>query len=218
MNTEAAAYEARVAEETAYLGGPDAFRQAALENLRLKTVIKESHGSDVVALAFHPHPSLRTLLATAGGDQATVYDDAYLGAHVSAVVQWTNEPTPFCLGGELCSLCWLPRSHRSRPPGECPPRPGTLHMHPDGDALLLAGSRAGEVALLSVAEGRVMGVLRAHEGSAVAELAALRLGGRSLLASRSEEGQVRLWDLESGRLLDACHEPAAASMVGGDFF
>eukprot|EP00879_Flechtneria_rotunda_P016729 GHRR01017509.1.p1 GENE.GHRR01017509.1~~GHRR01017509.1.p1 ORF type:complete len:110 (+),score=5.56 GHRR01017509.1:695-1024(+) len=66
--------------------GLSEFRRHALQRLKLKTVIKESHCSQVQHLATNLCSArCRNLFATVARNQATIYDDLHLGEHVAVV-------------------------------------------------------------------------------------------------------------------------------------
>lgn len=100
MNAHASALLHKIEAEVDARGGASAFKLHALQHLELKRVIKESHCSPVHQLAFnHTSPALENLMATVGGDQATVYDDSHMGDHPAVVVQFSNTGTAHHKGG-----------------------------------------------------------------------------------------------------------------------
>ena len=118
MNAVAAQLSAQLAREVAAAGGAHAHRDVALRGLVLKTVVKESHGSPIHALAFNqcttacahsqgPIDGLHNLFATVGGEQATVYDDAHMGNFLAVVVHFSNSPTLHHGGGALSACAWV---------------------------------------------------------------------------------------------------------------
>lgn len=61
---------------------------------------QESHCTPVIQLAFNStSSSVGNLLATVGGDQATVYDDIHMGDNVDIVVHFVNSKTEHSKGG-----------------------------------------------------------------------------------------------------------------------
>ena len=103
-----------MAAEVSSRGGEQAFRVEALQGLSLRKVIKESHASPIHKLAFNTtSAALGNLLATVGGDQATVYDDRHMGDHPAVVVQFKNAETPQHKGGvrDTCCSCRMPSAH-----------------------------------------------------------------------------------------------------------
>ncbi|PSC76625.1 wd g-beta repeat-containing [Micractinium conductrix] len=182
MNGEAVkAVQARE-EEVARLGGQAAYRLQALRTLRLKTVVKESHGTSVHALAVnHCAPALGNLWATVGSNQATVYDSEHMGGHLAVAAHFTNAPTQHAPGGGLQCAAWLSAQGWSD--------------HPDGDACLAVAGADTNISVISVVEARVVKLLQGHTKE-VAELAAVPAAPR-LLASLSRDGNLRLWDLPS---------------------
>ncbi|EFN59527.1 expressed protein [Chlorella variabilis] len=194
MNSEAAKMIEARQEEVQRLGGLAAYRLQALQNLKLKTVIKESHASPVHALAVnHTDTSMGNLFATVGKDQATVYDGEHMGDHVAVVVHFTNAPSEHAPGGELQAAAWLSAAGWSE--------------HP---------------AVISVVEARVVRLLRGHAREVV-ELAAVPAAPR-LLLSLSRDGNLRLWDVPSETCLSSLQTdascvamaPDAASVVMGN--
>jgi WD40 repeat protein len=169
-------------EEVKKLGGEAAYRLHALKNLKLKTVIKESHSSPIHALTFnHTSPSYYNLLATVGGDNATVYNDEHMGDYLSVVVHFQNVKTNYANGGQLSSVCWLDAS--------------TWTNHPHGDAYLAVSGADTNISLISIVEARVTHLLKGHK-NAVVDLSAVPFSSTtsSLLVSLSKDGEIRLWD------------------------
>lgn len=77
---------------------------------------QESHGSPVHCLCFNlEERRCSNLFATVGKDQATVYDDAHMGDHISVVLNFENKRTQHTRGGvsgdhgQCCITAWPPR-------------------------------------------------------------------------------------------------------------
>ncbi len=100
MNARAAISADRQAKDVEHLGGPPTACPILHQNLRLGTVIKESHGMPIHAVAFNRTSArLGNLVATVGKDHATVYDDSHMGSFVAVVVQLINAATAHHTGG-----------------------------------------------------------------------------------------------------------------------
>ncbi|KAI7839041.1 hypothetical protein COHA_007183 [Chlorella ohadii] len=199
MNCEATKLATARGEEVAALGGLAAYRLQALQNLRLKTVVKESHATPVQALAFnHCDPQMGNLFATVGKDQATVYDDEHMGDHVALVVHFTNAPSEHAPGGQLGAAAWLGAQGWSQ--------------HPHGDACLAVAGEDPNISVISVAEARVTKLLRGHS-SEVVELSAAEAAAPRLLASLSRDGNLRLWDVPAEACLSSLQLPDAGCMA-----
>lgn len=149
--------------------------------LDLKTVVKESHGKEVTCVAFNTvQPTASNLFLTVGGNQATVYDDAHLGYHISVVVQFVNEKTEYVEGGDLYAGCWI----------NC--RPWT--RHPFGDACIAVAGVDPVIQIISVVEARVIKILRGNHKCAIVDLSA-NSDGPCLLASLDCAGCITLWNI-----------------------
>ena len=181
MNQEATKLIRKRQEEAIALGGDEAYRQHALQHLKLKTVVKESHATTVHALCFnHTSPECANIFATVGADQATVYDDSHMGDYIGVVVHFSNQKTEHTEGGELQTACWM--SSKGWTP------------HPHGDACLAVSGADSTISIISVVEAAVVKLLRGHTKDVV-DLAATP-AHPTLLASLSRDGNLRLWDVE----------------------
>ncbi|GFR41055.1 hypothetical protein Agub_g1684, partial [Astrephomene gubernaculifera] len=130
-----------IAAEVKSHGGPVQFKAHALKHLELRTVLKESHGSPIVDLAFNTmDPEHHNLFASVGKDQATIYDDAHMGDFLGVVVQLVNQPSEHHKGGELSCCAWVQMSGLSR--------------HELGDACLAVSGPEGVIQVISVVEAR----------------------------------------------------------------
>ncbi|KAL6778084.1 hypothetical protein ACKKBG_A16860 [Auxenochlorella protothecoides x Auxenochlorella symbiontica] len=186
--------------EVKLLGGLDAYRRHALANLRLKTVIKESHGGAVTGLACcSATPGAGNLVASIGSNHATVYDGTHLADHVSVAVQFVNSATAHTPGGNLRAATWL---H---------PMPETTEPGCHGNARLAIAGDDAAVSIISMAEARVTTLLQGHV-AAVTDLAA-NPSQPGALAALSSDGSVALWDLGSERQRGPCSTSHAASLA-----
>jgi hypothetical protein len=147
------------------------FKADLLSKVIVKTIVKEqTNTQSVTALRFNHLPfasgtsgtsakpedtNLGNLFATCGGDFATVYDDEHFGDHVAVVAQFKNEKTKHSAGGELTAVAWVDARG--------------FTGHEFGDALLaVGGGNDNAVQIFSVAEARVVRMLKGHVGSVVA--------------------------------------------------
>ena len=153
-----------------------AFKADLLSKVIVKTIVKEqTNTQSVTALQFNHLPfaagapgasetndtNLGNLFATCGGDFATVYDDEHFGEHVAVVAQFKNEATRHTAGGELTAVAWVDARGFTR--------------HEFGDALLaVGGGDDNAVQIFSVAEARVVRMLKGHVGAVVAPPPAAR--------------------------------------------
>lgn len=201
MNSEAKKLiDRRLQETVEALGGEGEYRLHALRHLRLKTVVKESHGAPTHALAFnHATPGCSNLLASTGGDQATVYDDEHMGDHLSLVVHFVNTKTDYTEGGGLQSLCWLPYE--------------TLTTHTHGDACLAVSGTDPAISIISVVESKVVKLLKGHTVDVVDMSAALAPPRSNALVSLSRDGNVRLWDVVSGNFTSSFTVDGASAIA-----
>lgn len=186
MNLEAERITQLRKEEMKSLGGEDAYRRHALEHLRVKSVIKESHCTPVHALCFNQtDSSLNNLFATVGGDQATVYDDEHMGDYLGVVVHFQNVTTEYAPGGDLSAACWLDASGSN--------------THPHGDTYLAVSGSDHTISIISVVESRVIKQLTGHKKEVMEISAPTTKIGRhpGLLASLSRDGEIKLWNVHS---------------------
>ena len=185
-----------------------AFKADLLSKVIVKTIVKEqTNTQSVTALRFNHLPfasvgvpgdagdtNLGNLFATCGGDFATVYDDEHFGDHVAVVAQFKNEKTNHSAGGELTAVVWVDARGFTR--------------HEFGDALLaVGGGDDNAVQIFSVAEARVVRMLKGHAGAIVA-LAAGAAGagagaGASRLAVLDSNGTVTVWNWRTARVVCA---------------
>ncbi|KAI3433327.1 hypothetical protein D9Q98_003145 [Chlorella vulgaris] len=201
MNSDAVKATAAREEEMQRLGGLGAYRLQALQNLKLKTVVKESHASSVHALVMNQaEPTCANLFATVGKDQATVYDGEHMGEHVGVVVHFTNTASEHAPGGELQAAAWLSAEGWSQ--------------HPAGDACLAVAGADPNISVISVVEARVVRLLCGHKRE-VLELAAVPAAPR-LLLSLSRDGNLRLWDVPSETCLSSIHTDATCIAFTAD--
>ena len=189
-----------------------AFKADLLSKVIVKTIVKEqTNTQSVTALRFNHLPfasgtsetsgsgeagdtNLGNLFATCGGDFATVYDDEHFGDHVAMVAQFKNEKTNHTAGGELTAVVWVDAHGFTR--------------HEFGDALLAVGGGDDNVVqIFSVAEARVVRMLKGHAGAIVA-LAAGASGdsagadaGASRLAVLDANGTVTVWNWRTAQVI-----------------
>ncbi|KAG2442615.1 hypothetical protein HXX76_002700 [Chlamydomonas incerta] len=167
-------------------GGPAQFKAHALKNLELRTVLKESHASPILDLAFNSvTPGHHNLFASIGKDQVTIYDDEHMGDYLGVVVHYVNSPTPHHRGGDVSCCAWVQTAGLSR--------------HELGDACLAVSGPEGVIQVISVAEARVVALLKGHSGE-VTELCGCA-GVPGLLLSLGADGGMRLWDVPAGACL-----------------
>ena len=190
------------------------FKADLLSKVIVKTIVKEqTNTQSVTALRFNHLPfasgtsakgkpedtNLGNLFATCGGDFATVYDDEHFGDHVAVVAQFKNEKTKHSAGGELTAVAWVDARG--------------FTGHEFGDALLaVGGGNDNAVQIFSVAEARVVRMLKGHVGSIVA-LAAGAAGdadaadaknvGGSRLAVLDSNGTVTVWNWRTAQVVCA---------------
>ncbi|KAL4431235.1 hypothetical protein ABPG75_006491 [Micractinium tetrahymenae] len=201
MNCEAARLVEAREEEVQRLGGLEAYRLQALRNLKLKTVVKESHASPVHTLVLnHTSLELGNLFATVGADQATVYDGEHMGDHVAVVAHFTNAASDHAPGGGLQAAAWLSAAGWSEAPA--------------GDACLAVAGADPNISVISVVEARVVRLLRGHTREMV-ELAAAPAAPR-LLLSLSRDGNLRLWDVPSEACLSSLQTEATCIAMAPD--
>lgn len=201
MNAEAARLVEKRAAEAKALGGDAAYRLQALEHLKLKTVVKESHGTPVHSLSFnHISPDCDNLFATVGADQATIYDDAHMGDYVSVVVHFTNQATEHAEGGELQASCWI--------------NPQAWTAHPHGDACLAVSGPDPAISIISVVEACVVKLLKGHVKDVVDLSSAASKS--NLLLSLSRDGNLRLWDVKTEVCLSSVTSDATCAALAPD--
>jgi len=87
----------------------DAARVATLKALKLKTVVRESHGASATTHCEYAHGTSKcsNLFATCGGELVTIYDDEHFGDHVSVVAQYANASDERQRGGRVTSVAWV---------------------------------------------------------------------------------------------------------------
>ncbi|KAK9805229.1 hypothetical protein WJX72_007289 [[Myrmecia] bisecta] len=207
MNAEAARLVKERKADIEQLG-LDQYRQQALKHLKIKTVVKESHGTPIHQLLFNfMDPAMHNLFATVGKDQATVYDDVHMGDYVGVVVHFVNESTAHAKGGDLLACAWLNTTGWT--------------VHPQGDACLAVAGASDEIAIISVVEARVIKLLKGPprdpgakpaDKDPIVELCSCP-GRPGLLASLSKQGTARLWDVPSQKLLAVYDNTGAACLA-----
>mmetsp|Transcript_14508 Transcript_14508/g.34437 ORF Transcript_14508/g.34437 Transcript_14508/m.34437 type:complete len:419 (+) Transcript_14508:379-1635(+) len=199
MNSEARALlAAQQAEEENFPGGSESFRRNALQNLKLKTVVKESHNSPVNCLSFNHVNELADarLFATVGKDQATIYDNMHMGDYIGVVVHFHNVATEFARGGELGVCAWV-NADGWRP-------------HPHGDLILAVAGDDHNISIISVVESCVISLLEEHTSRVIGLCSCA--DQPAALASLSEDGEVRVWDVAAGAVVGRARCPGASSI------
>lgn len=202
MNAEADRYISACTEESARLGSAAA-RLQALQKLRLKTAVKESHCSPVQHILYNAvDPRCCNLVASLGKNQATIYDDQHMGSYIGVAVHFTNEATEHTSGGGLQACAWLHANSWSQ------------HQH--GDACLAVAGVDPNISVISVTESRVIRLLEGHSREVV-QLASAAAAPK-LLASLSRDGELRTWNVAAGACTSASASQATSLAVhpGGD--
>ncbi|KAI8471682.1 MAG: WD40-repeat-containing domain protein [Monoraphidium minutum] len=203
MNAQASALHCRLDAAITDAGDLDAFRRQALQCLRPKAVVKESHCRAIQALAFNlEHPACRHLFATVARGQVTVYDDEHLGDHISVVLQYAPPPAASGQPVDVYACAWLPPQHAA----------------PD-DAWLAVGASDRAVHVISAAEAAVIRLLPGH-GADPVDLSTCATAPRLLLAL-CRDGGARLWDVEREECLAVVAKSdafSAALSPCGSFF
>lgn len=180
--------------------------------------------------------------STVAASSAAVYDDEHMGDHVALVVHFTNAPSEHAPGGELSAAAWLSSEGWSQHPqgdaclavaGADPNISGEQQgfrralTSTTGHCQAASGNWACRVnrnvtlpspclnhAVISVAEARVVKLLRGHT-SEVVELSAAGAAAPRLLASLSRDGNLRLWDVAAEACLSIMQLPEASCLVRG---
>lgn len=209
-------------------------RPIHLHSIRAAVVLQH-----VALLTLNAWPSPH---CTVAASSATVYDDEYMGDHVALVVHFTNAPSEHAPGGELSAAAWLSSEEWNKHPhgdaclavaGADPTisgeQQGSYHAltSTTGHCQATSGDWACRVhvnaslshpclkhAVISVAEARVVKLLRGHT-SEVVELCAAGAAAPRLLASLSRDGNLRLWDVAAEACLSSMQLPEASCLVRG---
>jgi WD40 repeat protein len=219
MNSPTAALKRARDAELAEASDLKKFKADLLARVIVKTIVKEqTTDRSVAALRFNhlptallgpatgdgiSHTSLGNLFATCGGDFATVYDDEHFGDNVAVVSQFKNEKTTHVGGGELSCVCWVDA------------RGFTTHEF--GDALLaVGGGEDNVVQIFSVAEAKVMRLLKGHSGKLVALASGASDDGGAYLAVLATNGTVTVWDWRHASVRTVFTAPGALSMEMND--
>lgn len=156
------------------------------KRMRLRTVVKESHGRPVAQMAY-AKGACSNLVAVVGGDQANIYDDQHFERHLDVVAQYVHVKTKHVQGGELMCCCFV----------GCTEKGAKKHHY--GDVRLAVGGEDGSVSILSLVEGRVLHILKKHQKPVVAIAADESVPGEIL--SLGEDGMIYHWNAEDGTLL-----------------
>ena len=166
------------------------FKTDLLGKVIVKTIVKQQvNDRRVSALEFNRLPGGKcgNLFATLAGDFATVYDDEHFGDHVAVVAQFKNDKTAHVAGGDLAAVAWLDGSRHAK--------------HELGDALLaLGGGDDHAIQVMSVAEGRIVTLMRGGHAKTILALGAGQAVGSdpdasaAILVSLGADGVARAWD------------------------
>eukprot|EP00963_Diacronema_lutheri_P002532 scaffold177_cov334-Pavlova_lutheri.AAC.35 len=172
--------------------------EAHWKQLRLRTVVKESHGRPVAQMAY-AKGSCSNLVAVVGGDQANIYDDRHFGRHLDVVAQYVHVKTKHVPGGELKCCCFVVCTKKES------------GKHPYGDVRLAVGGEDGSVSILSLVEGKVLHILKKHRKPVVAVAADASVPGE--IVSLANDGMLCHWDAEHGTLLHTVEGKNATSVA-----
>ena len=185
------------------------FKTDLLGKVIVKTIVKQQvNDRRVSALEFNrlPGGTCGNLFATLAGDFATVYDDEHFGDHVAVVAQFKNDKTAHVAGGDLDAVAWLDGSRHAK--------------HELGDALLaLGGGDDHAIQVMSVAEGRIVTLMRGGHAKTILALGAGQAVGSdpdasaAILVSLGADGVARTWDWRQGADLGAVSCPDAVSLA-----
>ena len=170
------------------------FKTDLLGKVIVKTIVKQQvNDRRVSALEFNrlPGGTCGNLFATLAGDFATVYDDEHFGDHVAVVCQFKNEATDHTKGGDLTAVCWVD--------------PSGYTAHELGDATLaVAGGDDNAVQVISVADGRVVSLMKGHTSSILAIAAGSSEGKHpERLVSLDAAGNAVVWNWRTQAKLGA---------------
>ena len=186
------------------------FKSDLLAKSIIKSITKEqTTDRSVSALQFNhvPGSNCGNLFATCAADFATVYDDEHFGDHIAVVVQFKNEKTAHVAGGDLTALAWLDGRGFS--------------THEFGDALLAVGGGDDNVVqVISIAEGRVVKLLKGHGGRILALAAGYAVAPSGDAPSRPEivvalssDGVATAWNWREETKVAALACPDAISLA-----
>ena len=183
--------------------------RARAESLVLRRIVKENHGHGVNQLCRCPASSVGGLdcthvVATVGSNQCNVYDNHNCGSHLDMMCQYVNED----LGLAPPSTTAAAGQEKAQPASNvdsdirC-----CAWLQTEDDIAVVLGTSCGEIQVLSIAQTRVVCVLKGHaEGTPIVDLAVTYVtvgeqgGGESgveahrrpLILSSSLDGSVRL--------------------------
>eukprot|EP00877_Chromochloris_zofingiensis_P014113 jgi/Chrzof1/8956/Cz03g30180.t1 len=205
MNSETTAFLKHLARDVQGHGGLQGFRRHVLNNLKLKTVIKESHCSPIHQLCFNlSQLDCRNLFATVGKDQATVYDDLHMGDYIGVVANYAVNESGEEPSQEFLACTWLSSKGWTQ--------------HPEGDAYVAIGGTDDTISIISVVEAKVIRQLSGSHAE-VTELSAAD-DQPGLLLSSSKDGVVRLWSVMDEECLATVPADAFAAALhpSGHYF
>jgi hypothetical protein len=94
-----------VGATAAAAAAPEEDAGVRLQGLRVRRIVKENHGATIVHAAFHrAEPTMGHMLATVGGRQLNVYDNAHRGDHLDLVSHYVDDaPGDVVRCRRLCS-------------------------------------------------------------------------------------------------------------------
>eukprot|EP01104_Vermistella_antarctica_P013118 TRINITY_DN3928_c1_g1_i2.p1 TRINITY_DN3928_c1_g1~~TRINITY_DN3928_c1_g1_i2.p1 ORF type:complete len:477 (+),score=141.99 TRINITY_DN3928_c1_g1_i2:115-1545(+) len=161
--------------------------EECLKKLCLRRILKENHGGDIQDIRANRTFGNRNLIATVGKDQAHIYDNEHLKKKdLDLFLHFINQPTPdngpADADRDLVCCQWL-----AGPNG-------------DQDTYLAVAGKDTMIHVVSVAHTAVKVLLKGHN-AVVNDLAAHPTNSSWLFSLSSEDGSVRMWDIETGRCL-----------------
>lgn len=172
-----------------------------LDGFQLKAVVKDAgQVGSVVSVSYcrcETSPACDNLVAVLARNHLTVYDDFHWGDHVAIVAQYVDE------GATLVSMAWIPGDSGSE-------------RHRWSPRIALAKSD-GRIEIVSIVDSKV--VSRMEIGEDVAEIAApwtWGSSGQELLAVRSTQGRVMVWDISRKECVGSVCEDASAVACASD--
>lgn len=168
---------------------------------QLKAVVKDGgQVGPVLSVSYcrcETSPSCDNLVAVLASNHLTVYDDFHWGDHVAIVAQYVDE------GATMVCMAWIPGDSVSE-------------RHRRSPRIAVAKSD-GTVEIVSIIDSKV--VSRMEIGEDVAEIAAPGTWGShglELLAVRSAQGRVVLWDVRRNECVGRVCEDASAVACASD--
>lgn len=170
-------------------------KEEEVGGFQLKAVVKDGGQVGPVLSVSYCHcetsPACDNLVAVLACNHLTVYDDFHWGDHVAIVAQYVDE------GATMVCMAWIPGDLASE-------------RHRMSPRIAVAKSD-GSVEIVSIIDSKV--VSRMEIGEDVAEIAApgtWGTNGQELLAVRSTQGRVVLWDGSRNECVGRVCEDASA--------